>query len=283
MVNALLEEKASLERCIIALKAATLEERSQLLDSIIVADGKVTLPEVAVPDRTRESPGPATVRTVHEHALDHEETNVGVSSDDDDYDPSHFLSVNERGQIGFYGPSSALHGPSPMKAPQSMEGEPSEPIRNQLIANAAIQRQKEHMLSRLPTIAGEPSELAIHLLELHWNRQHHTFLLTYRPAIMRDIVTGGPWSSEYLLNAIFACVSKFSDRIEVRDSPTEPETVGRRFFLRCENMLASVLSESTLPTIVALLLLGGTFNARGQTSKGWLYTGYALRMVGLRI
>jgi len=26
-------------------------------------------------------------------------------------------------------------------------------------------------------------------------------------------------------------------------------------------------------------LLGSTYNARGETSKGWLYTGYALRMV----
>lgn len=96
---------------------------------------------------------------------------------------------------------------------------------------------------------------------------------------MRDLANGGPWSSPFLLSAIFACVSKFSDRIEVRDDPTEPRTAGRRFFIRCEEMLATVLSTSSLPTIVGLLLLGSTFNARGLASKGWLYTGYALRMV----
>jgi hypothetical protein len=282
-VNAILEEKASLERYIIALKAATPEERSQLLDSISVTDGKVDLLDVAVPDRTRYPSEPAETSTGQVHVPDPEGANAEISSDDEDYDPSNFLSVNECGQIGFYGPSSALHGPSPRKPSQPLASRHSEPIRNQLIAHAAIERQKEHALSRLPMIGGEPSELALHLLDLHWNRQHHTFLLTYRPAIMRDLVDGGPCCSEFLLSAIFACVSKFSDRTEVRDSPTEPETAGRRFFLRCENMLGAALGVSTIPTVVALLLLGGTFNARGQTSKGWLYTGYALRMVRLQL
>jgi hypothetical protein len=39
------------------------------------------------------------------------------------------------------------------------------------------------------------------------------------------------------------------------------------------------LSISRISTIIALLMLGSTLIARGRTSKGWLYTGYALRMV----
>ena len=72
---------------------------------------------------------------------------------------------------------------------------------------------------------------------------------------------------------------KFSGRVEVRDDPSRPETAGRRFFIRCEQMLGEALNVSSIPTIVGLLLLGSTFNARGLASKGWLYTGYALRMV----
>lgn len=277
-MTALLEEKASLEQCIIALKAASAEEQARILDSIIVTDGKVSLSGVAVSDPTIENSVLTPARNGRMTTLELEDGG-DASSDDEDYNHSNFLSLDERGQVGVYGPTSALHGPSPVDCAQSVESESSEVLRNQLIANAAIQRQKEHGLSTMAIIGGEPSELAIHLLDLHWNRQHHTFLLTYRPAIMRDLVTGGPWCSDFLLSAIFACVSKFSDRIEVRDDPTEPRTAGRRFFMRCEKMLGSVLSTSSIQTIVGLLLLGSTFNARGLASKGWLYTGYALRMV----
>jgi hypothetical protein len=98
---------------------------------------------------------------------------------------------------------------------------------------------------------------------------------------MRDLVNGGPYCSDFLLNAIFASASKYSDRPEVRDNPLERESVGRRFFLRCDELIAkdSLLGSSSIPTIVGLLLLGSTFNTCGQAPKGWLYTGYALRMV----
>ncbi|KAJ5374047.1 hypothetical protein N7517_006053 [Penicillium concentricum] len=99
---------------------------------------------------------------------------------------------------------------------------------------------------------------------------------------MRDLPQGdGPNCSRFLLNAIFACASKFSSRIDIRDDPVDPATTGRRFFRRCDDLLAqeSHLIRPSIPTIIGLLLLGSTFNARGETSKGWLYTGYALRMV----
>ncbi|RKL49229.1 hypothetical protein BFJ70_g2154 [Fusarium oxysporum] len=144
-----------------------------------------------------------------------------------------------------------------------------------------MQRHLEHRLTRHATIAGEPTELALHLLNLHWARQHHTFLLTYRPAVMRDLECSGPYCSAFMLNAIFACCSKFSPRSDVRDDPDDPSSVGRRFFKRCDELLSSesLLTRPHISTIVGLVLLGSTYNARGETSKGWLYTGYALRMV----
>ncbi|KAF5002429.1 hypothetical protein FGRMN_441 [Fusarium graminum] len=154
-------------------------------------------------------------------------------------------------------------------------------IKNGLIANAALQRHLEYGLTKHYIIAGEPTELALHLLNLHWARQHHTFLLTYRPAVMRDLQCSGQYCSTFMLNAIFACSSKFSPRLDVRDDPNDPSSAGRRFFLRCDELLIkdSLLIRPHITTIVGLILLGSTYNARGETSKGWLYTGYALRMV----
>jgi hypothetical protein len=158
---------------------------------------------------------------------------------------------------------------------------PRDEARYQLIANAALERQKEFSISLLPDIDGVPINLAMHLLDLHWNRQHHTFLLTYRPAFMRGLVHGGPYYSKLLLNAIFACASKYSDRVELRDDHANPLTAGGRFFRRCDQLLAEnpPWGRSSIPTVVAFLLLGSTFISRGEISKGWSYSGFAMRMV----
>ncbi|KAJ5688605.1 hypothetical protein N7462_002997 [Penicillium macrosclerotiorum] len=183
--------------------------------------------------------------------------------------------------------TSVVHDSSPIgpvdpNATRREEQEAAtELLRYQLIANAAMERQREHRLRRLTSIRGIPAELALHLLDLHWSRQHHTFLLTYRPAFMRELENGGPYCSDLLLYAVFACASKFSERPEVRSNSTDPETAGRSFFTRCDELLLREghLIQSKVPTVIALVMLGSTFIARGMTSKGWLYTGYAIRMV----
>ncbi|KAF2100714.1 hypothetical protein NA57DRAFT_74312 [Rhizodiscina lignyota] len=174
--------------------------------------------------------------------------------------------------------SPAVRPPSALEALLShdkmdMETSVPEHLRFQLTANAALQLQKEHGLRRLNYIRGVPADLALHLLDLHWNRQHHTFHLTYRPLFMRELVEGGSYCTDFLLNAVFASSSKYSERPEVVSD--------KRFFARCDELLAqqSLLTYSSIPTIIGLILLGSTFNARGSSSKGWLYTGYAFRMV----
>ena len=267
------------------LKKATPEERAEILESIPIEDGNVkvqpasptpeTVPSSAVSDYN------GIKRLKREGSRGHQSDDDGdMNFSDEELDVLPFLSVDERGKVNTFGPSSALQGPT--KPVISTESPESEHVRNQLIANAILQRQKEHDLRFWKDIYGVPIELALHLLDLHWNRQHHTFLLTYRPAITRDLMQGGgPYCSEFLINAIFACASKYSQRIEVRDDPIDPSSSGRRFFTRCDQLLAeqSLLNSSSIATLVGLLMLGSTYNALGANSKGWLYTGYGLRMV----
>lgn len=260
----------------VSLKNAGPAERNAILDSISLENGILRLPDslndIEHDKRPPKQSGPPNAQDDHDGITPDERQNITT-----------FISRDECGVVRIFGPTSALHIESPPTSlPDAIDSRATnDPDRFQLIANAALQRQKEHDLRKLPTIGGIPSELAMHLLDLHWNRQHHTFHLTYRPAFMRDLAQGGPYCSEFLLNAVFACSSKFSERIEVRDDPDRPETAGKRFFDRCDELLAqqNLLQSSSIPTVTGLLMLGSTFNARGMTSKGWLYTGYALRMV----
>lgn len=210
-------------------------------------------------------------------------TETPIISSEDELDIAHFISVDDAGQPSSFGPSSALHNPAKSDtglSPSRLSGT-HDNARNSLIAGAALQRHLEYGVSRFPSIDGVDTNLAMHLLNLHWSRQHHTFLLTYRPAVMRDLQCSGQYCSGFLLQAIFACSSKFSPRLELRDNPNDPATAGRRFFRRCDDLLIKegLLTRPHIATIVGLLLLGSTYNARGETSKAWLYTGYALRMV----
>jgi hypothetical protein len=276
-----------LEDLLIRLKTSTPAERDSILASISVTHGSVSIPERAyeleIPTAQERAP---TERNSQFESAIKPHHDGDTNSLDGDYDVSTFLSVDEVGQIAVFGPTSALYSGSPAKssaaaAAIAADSSTAEPFRYQLIANAAIERQKEHQLRHLDFIRGVPARLAMHLLDLHWTRQHHTFLLTYRPTFMRELAKGGPYCSDFLVNAVFACSSKFSERIEVRDDPTDPESAGRRFFVRCEELLSqdSLLSYASIPTVIGLLLLGSTFLARGLASKGWLFTGYALRMV----
>lgn len=127
---------------------------------------------------------------------------------------------------------------------------------------------------------GVDPDLGMHLLSLHWNRQHHSFLITYRPAFMRDMATGGPYFSKLLLNAIYFGASKFSNRPEVRRDPEDVRTAGWKFRMRVKELLGSALDRSEMTTIQALLVMTSSLFALGdERSAAWLYSGTAFRMI----
>lgn len=211
-----------------------------------------------------------------------------------------FISPN--GDSSYHGLTSTLfddaptdrHGHSRSTDPQV----PVEHIRKQLMGEAAYQRKMHdfqrisitnHRAGQLEALNmrqgkldfdGVDPELGMHLLNLHWNRQHHSFLITYRPAFMRDMATGGPCFSKLLLNAIYFGASKFSNRPEVRRDPDDVRTAGWKFRLRVKELLGGALDRSEITTIQALLVMTSSLFALGdERSAAWLYAGTAFRMI----
>ncbi|GAD98099.1 nitrogen assimilation transcription factor nirA [Paecilomyces variotii No. 5] len=296
IINKLRGEKLVLEEVLGRLKAADDGQRQVLLDSLDLRDRRKAVnfenrsPALATRERNTNNDDSEALEIMDEYNDD------GQSSDEEElpYDTTvqHELVAQKDDHTGdtLFNSTSIVRTTSPTRGEVNVAREAHkqpeatvflQSLRNQLIANGAIERQREHRLRYQTTIRGVPAELAMHLLDLHWSRQHHTFLLSYRPAFMRELVDGGPYCTDLLLYAVFACSSKFSERLEVRSDPANPETAGHYFFTRCDDLLLreGLLSQSRIPTTIALLMLGSTFIARGMTSKGWLYTGYALRMV----
>lgn len=276
-------EKSKLERALLRIKHADAATRETLITEITIQNHSLQ-----VQNYSPETLCDENVHTDSDHlpkpkipkpdyiSSDVEELCEIVSSEDT-LDTSPFVSADDEGRINFFGATSGLHNSS--KTSHTPEYSPQH-VRNQLIANAFLQRQKEYELPTRGDFDGVPAELATHLLNLHWNRQHHSFLLTYRPAFTRDLMHGGIYYSRFLLNAIFASASLFSDRIELRDDQCNPQTAGDRFLRRCQELLYldSLLGQSSIPTVIGLLHLGSAYIARGEMSKSWNYTGLAIRM-----
>lgn len=281
-----------MEDFLLKLKESSSADVGKLLDTVVVTDGRfrITSPMAQTSQPSPKSPAVPIVDGANAQisrgkedkghaALNRNTQHYTPTTDSDTHvDVSSFLSFDELGRAHAFGPASSLHKANP---PIIRERPPKENIKHQLIANAALQRQQEYEINLMPDIDGVDTELATHLLDLHWNRQHHTFLLTYRPAFTRDLICGGPYASKFLVNAIFACASKYSDRPELRANASLCQKAGDRFFRRCAELLAEdhLFARSEIPTVAGLLLLGSTFLALGEVSQGWLYSGIAFRMI----
>lgn len=283
-------EKDSLEVFLRRLKESSPDSRNKFIDGLVVTDEVIKITESFTEEHLEVNGKPRAKAA----SIQHKQPNLNgggqvhtppgeaeTLSDNDSnskVDVSTFLSFNEQGQACAFGPASSLHegNPAPSRPRASREN-----VCNELIANAALQRQQEYELNLMPNIDGIDTELATHLLDLHWNRQHHTFLLTYRPALTRHLIRGGPYASSFLVNAIFATASKYSDRPELIEEASSHGRPGDRFFRRCDELLAQsqLYARSDVPTVAGLLLLGSTFIALGDVSRGWLYSGLAFRMI----
>lgn len=153
-----------------------------------------------------------------------------------------------------------------------------------LISNAALQRQREARMFRQPKdlmdLDGNDPELAKHLLDLHFNRQHYAYLISYRPAIMDSLANGGgPFANKLLLNSIFYSTSLYSDRLSLRADPDDPQSVGKRFYDRFRELLVDELDKPSIPSALGLLLTSVSLVSQGRPSAGWSLSGTAHRMI----
>jgi hypothetical protein len=194
------------------------------------------------------------------------------------------LTASTSGTETYHGPTSTLFDETSVRKEQQrwLSSNRESAMPRLLFAEAARQRQMEAVNSQRNNLDfdGVDPELGLHLLNLHWNRQHHSFLVTYRPAFMRDMACNGPYFSKILLNAIYYGASKFSPRLELRKDADDVRTAGWQFRQRVRDLLGSALDHSKITTIQALLQMTNSLFAIGdEQSAAWLYAGIAFRMI----
>jgi hypothetical protein len=231
------------------------------------------------------------------HPRDFDQQTV-VSSDSAKVSPASnlYTSIESEGSISVHGPTStiyfhdsslqaACHGiSSDLRDPTAIasgERRRIEDIKAELFAFSALERQKEYtyVLEERYDLDGVTLDNASHLLDIHWNQLHYVHLLSYRPAVMSSLVTGGPYMNKLLLNAIYYSSSLNSDRTCFHDDAADRRTVGLRFLRRFKALLATEIENPTVANVVALLLMSSTLVFNGRQTTAWLYSGLAYRMI----
>lgn len=195
-------------------------------------------------------------------------------------------------EIQVYGGTSLLHDQSSRdfwsntpKEADEVDGTLKRAARDRLISLAALSRQRETILISNPSMTanidfdGVPMNMAMHLLDLHWNRLHLIYLQTYRPAIMDSLINNGPYVSKLLLNAIYLQSSLYSDRKGLEMDAQTPRTTGMAFYKRFKELVVDCIDRPNMPTVVGILICGTCLVPYGKQKAGWVYCGMAYRMM----
>ncbi|WQF85529.1 hypothetical protein CDEST_10543 [Colletotrichum destructivum] len=133
-------------------------------------------------------------------------------------------------------------------------------------------------------------------LYFEWEQPWHHFV---DERLFRDsLLSYGCYSSPLLLLCVLAVGSRYSDRLEVRSDPNDPNTAGRIFLEPAETLLRSDIKSPSITTIQSLGILGiyyvvGAYisffqflhlanfflKSIGSDNLGWLHFGMANRLL----
>lgn len=174
------------------------------------------------------------------------------------------LAVVDDGQLHYFGSQSSLNLPQePLKNPM-----PQAPrLKTEIQGLAAA--------SRLGMLVDIPLELQDHLLDLYWRWQNPWNYIVHKGSFLKSWKgeDDGRYCSPLLLSSIFAIAARYSDRVELRSVPNDPNTAGNAF---CEQAKILLLYESETPSVTsvqAAAILALRIMSDGKEALGWLYCG----------
>ncbi|KAL3419467.1 nitrogen assimilation transcription factor nit-4 [Phlyctema vagabunda] len=176
------------------------------------------------------------------------------------------FTIGDAGELRFYGASSNLN----LNRNQDFNVASSIGTRLQGI-NAAGQ---------LPGLWDLSEEVRDHLLGLYWQWQNSWQYVVPRESFLHDLHVdkSGRFCTPLLLAAILAHSSRYTDRIEVRSDPLDPNTAGKNFYVQAKTMLHHEMEAPTTSTVQAACLLALYGAALDSEALGWVYAGMASRM-----
>lgn len=183
------------------------------------------------------------------------------------------FTIGDAGELRFFGASSNLN----LNRNQDLSAVTSS-IGARMRGIEAAQGLPE--LQQHPGLWEVSDDLRDHLLGIYWQWQNAWQYLVPRDSFIRDLYTEktSRFCTPLLLAAILAHSSRYSNRVETRTDPEDPNTAGRMFYTQAKTMLHYEMEVPTTSTIQATALLALYGAAVDSEALGWVYAGMASRM-----
>lgn len=169
------------------------------------------------------------------------------------------LNFDQDGEIRYFGPTSGrleFQHSGPSGSGSSTEAQADKPRR--------IPANPRH--PRLPQASeretGLPDALKAELVDLYFAWEQPWFQVINEELFRESERTNGRYSSPLLLNCILGIGARFSDRLELRADPDDPNTAGKCFLEKAEVLLQYDLKGPSITTIQALCLMGTLYFVR---------------------
>ncbi|KAL3426421.1 C6 transcription factor [Phlyctema vagabunda] len=188
------------------------------------------------------------------------------------------LNFDQDGEVRYFGPSSGRlqFEPGESKATDS-DLEPHQHASGSSTAKE-ISTRKNQLIESVLEDTKIPPALQEHLLDMYFTWEQPWCWVVNEKLFRMSLADGGRYCSPLLLNCILAIASRYTDRIEVRTDPSDPNTAGKLFLDNAEVLLHYDLKWPTITTIQSLSIMGTIYVAQGSDAAGWLHQGMANRL-----
>ncbi|KAH7123495.1 fungal-specific transcription factor domain-containing protein [Dactylonectria estremocensis] len=183
-------------------------------------------------------------------------------------------NFDQDGEARFFGPTSGR-----LEFTDSASESFTPGSDNSAITQEPARQRFEVALHDLSQEKQFPQETVEHLIDLYFEWEEPWCQLVDEQLFRKSRQTGGRFFSPLLLNCVLAMGSRYSDMVEVRTDPDDPNTAGRMFLETAEVLLHFDLKWPSITTIQSLGVLAILYVAVGSDAAGWLHHGMAIRLV----
>ncbi|KAI8379141.1 fungal-specific transcription factor domain-containing protein [Radiomyces spectabilis] len=184
------------------------------------------------------------------------------------------LSIDESGQLRYYGKSSGFYM---LRSSKNFQNGAFHFNSKGYRSRSSEQDSVLNMLSVDPYEL-PPQDLSAHLLDLYFDHFYPLLPLLHKKSFLESLKSKDHPPPLLLLNAIYAVASRISPDVRVRAKPDLPDSAGDIFFERARILLDFEWDDFRLSTVQSLLLMSSHQNGALKNIRGWLYSGLAFRM-----
>ncbi|GKZ58054.1 hypothetical protein AnigIFM49718_003862 [Aspergillus niger] len=186
------------------------------------------------------------------------------------------LNFDKDGEMRYFGPTSGRLGfqglPSSSRNPDISQNNPQ--------PDAALGSIDDYLGLAVPSpvIDEIPISLQNELINLYFTWEQPWYPIVDETLFRESMSSSGRYWTPLLHYSILALGSRYSDSLEVRSDPTDPNSAGQKLLTRAKSLLHLEMEHPTLVTIQALGVIGMVYFAIGKDAAGWLHHGMADRL-----